>query len=152
MKVLKRYNQIWDNNLMWWGTTLQDVLQVPSRLLLYGVLFPMGFPGGTVSIESTCNVGDLGSIPGLGRSPGEGKGYPLQYSGQENSVDCMVHGIAKSRTWLSNFHSLGTDCDNLMKGRIKKKWEGHSTWWVLLSTEAWSPQNNGCTSLKCKIF
>ena len=46
--------------------------------------------------ESACNVGDLGSIPGLGRSPGEGKGYPLQYSGLENSMDCIVHGVAES--------------------------------------------------------
>ena len=45
-----------------------------------------------------CNAGDLGLIPGLGRSPGEGKGYPLQYSGLENSMDCLVHGVAKSRT------------------------------------------------------
>ena len=50
-----------------------------------------------------CNVGDLGSIPGLGRSPGEGKGYPLQYSGLENSMDYIVHGVTKSRTQLSNF-------------------------------------------------
>ena len=48
--------------------------------------------------ESACNAGDLGSIPRLGRSPGERKGYPLQYSGLENSMDCIVHGIAKSRT------------------------------------------------------
>ena len=54
--------------------------------------------------ESTCNVGDRGPIPGLGRSPGEGKGYPLQYSGLENSMDCIVHGVAKSQTQLSNFH------------------------------------------------
>ena len=47
---------------------------------------------------------DLGSIPGLGRSPGEGTGYPLQYSGLENSIDCVVHGVAKSRTQLSDFH------------------------------------------------
>ena len=53
--------------------------------------------------ESACNVGDLGSIPGLGRSPGEGKGHPLQYSGLENSTDCIGHGVAKSRTGLSNF-------------------------------------------------
>ena len=46
--------------------------------------------------ESACNAGDLGSIPGLGRSPGEGKGYPFQYSGLENSVDCIVHGVAES--------------------------------------------------------
>ena len=50
------------------------------------------------------HAGDLGLIPGLGRSPGEGKGYPLQYSGQENSMNCLVHGIAKSRTRLNNFH------------------------------------------------
>ena len=48
--------------------------------------------------ESACTVGDLGSIPGLGRSPGEGKGYPLQYSGLENSVDSTVHGVAESDT------------------------------------------------------
>ena len=55
--------------------------------------------------ESTCNARDLGSIPGLGRSPGEGNGYPPQYSDLENSMDCRVHGVAKSWTWLSNFHS-----------------------------------------------
>ena len=55
-----------------------------------------GFPFGSAGKESTCNVGDLGLIPGLGRSsPGEGKGYPLQYSGPENSMDCIVHGGAK---------------------------------------------------------
>ena len=43
-------------------------------------------------LRISCNVGDLGSIPGLGRSPGEGKGYPLQYSGLENSMDCVIHG------------------------------------------------------------
>ena len=48
------------------------------------------------------NVGNLGSIPGLGRSPGEGNGYLLQYSGLENSMDCRVHGVAKTR--LSKFH------------------------------------------------
>ena len=64
------------------------------------------FPCGSAGKEFTCNVGDLGSIPGLGRFPGEGKGYPLQYSGLENSMGCIVHGVPKSRTWLSNFHSL----------------------------------------------
>ena len=49
-------------------------------------------------------MGDLGSIPGLKRSPGEGKGYPLQYSGLENSMDCIVHGVTKSQTGLSDFH------------------------------------------------
>ena len=53
---------------------------------------------GLASKESACNVGDLGSIPGLERSPGEGKGYSLQCSGLENSLDCIVHGVAKSWT------------------------------------------------------
>ena len=61
-------------------------------------------PGGSAGKESACNGGDLDSIPGLGRSPGEGKGYPLQYSGLENSMDCIAHGVAKSQTQLSNFH------------------------------------------------
>ena len=67
-----------------------------------------GFPGGSAGKESTCNVGDLGSIPGLGRSPGEWNGYPLQYSGLEGYVDCIVHGVAKSRKRLSNFLVYGT--------------------------------------------
>ena len=54
--------------------------------------------------ESACNARGLGSIPGLGRSPREGKGYPLQYSGLENSMDCIVRGVTKSRTRLSDFH------------------------------------------------
>jgi len=64
----------------------------------------LGFPRGSAGKESTDNVGDLGSIPGLGRSPGEGKGYPVQYSDLENSMDCIVHGVAKSQTQLSDFH------------------------------------------------
>ena len=103
----------------------------------------LGFPGSSVGKESTCNAGDPGWIPELGRSPGEGIGYPLQYSwasfvvqlvnnppamretwvrslgwedplekgrathsssGLENSIGCIVHGVTKSQTWLSNFH------------------------------------------------
>ena len=64
----------------------------------------MGFPCGSAGKESTCNVGDLGSIPGLGSSPGEGKGYALQYSDPENSMDCIVLGVMKSRTRQSDFH------------------------------------------------
>ena len=63
----------------------------------------LGFPCGLAGKESACNGGDLGSIPGLVRSPGEGKGHPLQYSGLENSMDCIVHGVAKSQTRLSDF-------------------------------------------------
>ena len=63
-----------------------------------------GFPGGSADKESACNVGDLGLMLGLGRSPGEGKGYPLLYSGLENSMDCTVHGVTMSQTQLSDFH------------------------------------------------
>ena len=66
------------------------------------VSFPCGLSGKKKNFS--CNVGDLGSFSGLGRSPGEGKGYPLQSSGLENFMDCMVHGITKSRIRLSNFH------------------------------------------------
>ena len=59
---------------------------------------------GSAGKESTCNAGDPGSIPGLQRFPGEGNGYPLQYSGLENSMDSVVHGVAKSPTQLSDFH------------------------------------------------
>ena len=57
-----------------------------------------GFPHSSDGKESTCNAGDPGSAPGLGSLPGEGKGYPLQYSGLETSTDCIVHGVAKSQT------------------------------------------------------
>ena len=68
----------------------------------------MGFPGGSDSKSSAHNAGDPGSIPGLGRSPGEGNGNPLQYSCLENSMDggaqwATVHGVTKSRTRLSDF-------------------------------------------------
>ena len=68
----------------------------PIRCLLPGY--------SSVGKESVCNSRDPGLIPGSGRSPGEGKGYPLQYSGLENSMDCVGRGIIKSRTRLSDFH------------------------------------------------
>ena len=68
----------------------------------------MGFPCGSASKESNSNVGDLGSILGLGKSPGEGQGYPLQYSGLENPMDCIGHGVANSRTRQSDFHFHGS--------------------------------------------
>ena len=58
----------------------------------------LGFLGGSAGKESACSVGDPGLIPGLGRSPGEGKGYLRQYSGLENSKDCIVHGATNIRT------------------------------------------------------
>ena len=71
-----------------------DFFGQPNRFL-------RGFPGSSVGKESTCNAGDTSSIPGLGRSPGEGTSYPFQYSGLQNSMDCIIHGAAKSQ---SNFH------------------------------------------------
>ena len=66
----------------------------------------LGFLCGSTGKESTFNAGDLGLIPGLGRSPGEGKSYPLQYFGLENSMDCTVRRVAKSRTQLGDFRIL----------------------------------------------
>ena len=58
----------------------------------------MGFPCDSAGKETTCNVGDLGSIPRLGRSPGKGKDYPFQFSSLENSMDYIVYGVTKSQT------------------------------------------------------
>ena len=79
------------------------MLPTCSYFKLYSKL---GFPCGSAGKESTYNVGDLGSIPLLGRSPGEGNGYPLQYSGLENSMDYTVHGVAKGQTQVSDFHTV----------------------------------------------
>ena len=78
-----------------------------------------GFPGGSAGKESACNVGDLGSIPALGRPPGEGKGYPLQYSGLENSMDCIVHGGSKDLD-MTEWLSLSLSKDNI---RSKVQWD-----------------------------
>ena len=64
----------------------------------------LGFHFDSAGKESACNAGDLGSIPGLGRSPGGGKGYPLQYSDLENPMDCTVLRVTKNWTRLSDFH------------------------------------------------
>ena len=66
----------------------------------------MGFLFGSAGKESARNAGDLGLIPGFGRSPGEGKGFPLQYSGLENSMDSIVHGVTKSQTQMNNFFTF----------------------------------------------
>ena len=78
-------------------------MYVKRFVILRTISCILGFPCGSAGKESVCNVGDLGSIPGLGRSPGEENGYPFQYSGLENSMDCRVHGITKSWTRLSDF-------------------------------------------------
>ena len=78
------------------GLGLERVLSLSDCLTL--IVLGRGFPGGSTGKESTCSVGDLGSIPGLRRSPGERKGYPLQYPGLENSMGSRVHGVAESDT------------------------------------------------------
>ena len=83
-----------NKKILFWGYLVSVIWLYPQ----------LGFPGGSAGKESACNAGDLGSIPGLGRSPGEGKGYPLQYSGLENSMDSIVHGVTKNWTGLSDFH------------------------------------------------
>ena len=75
-----------------------------NRIILCILMYTLGLPCGSAGKVRVCNVGDLGSIPRFGRCPGEGKGYPLQHSGLENSMNCIVHGVVKSWTQLSHFH------------------------------------------------
>ena len=96
-----------------------------------------GFPCGSAGKESACNAGDLGSIPGLGRSPGEVKHYPLQYSGLENSMNCIVHGVTESQTQLSAFHFQMT-----LKGSFKSpRWHAGSAW--VRQAESWKLCSHG---------
>ena len=81
------------------STASSEGSQLINRCLqLLAFMYGKGFPYGSAGKESACNAGDLGSIPGLERSLRGGNGYPLQYSGLENSMDCTVHGVAKSWT------------------------------------------------------
>ena len=109
---------LFDPCTLWWNVGLfpsLDYCEGSPNLGLQGCIYLfvdtfvwMGFPGSSDSKASAHNAGDLGLIPGLGRSPGEGNGNPLQYSWLENSMDggawwATVHRVAKSRTWLSDF-------------------------------------------------
>ena len=106
-------NRLPDLAVLWELLAADFLLYISFKSLLYHLflyririilIYSGGFPNSTDGKESACNVKDLGSIPRLGRSPGDGNGYPLQYSGLENSMDCIVHGVAKSRTHLNDFH------------------------------------------------
>ena len=70
-----------------------------------GHMYTYGLPCGSAGKEPSCNVGDVGLIHGLGSYPGERKGYPFQYSGLKNPMECIVHGVTKSQIRLSNFHT-----------------------------------------------
>ena len=92
--LTKHKDFLWDKSVVSW-----DSFHRSKRLLQKGL--GLGCSAGR---ESACNAGDLSSVPELGRSPGEGKVYPLQYSGLENCMDCIVHEVTKSQTQLSDFH------------------------------------------------
>ena len=92
-----KINSLYPLKKILFGFWLENTFRTILSYLLWAFLVDQ------LQSESACNAGDLGSITGLGRSPGEVKGYPLQYSGLENSMDCKVHGIAKSWTRLSDF-------------------------------------------------
>ena len=118
-------------------TNLSSVNQCLAIIITAFQVPSQGFPGGSAGKESTCNAGDLDSIPGLGRSPGEGKGYPLQYSGLENYTDCIVHGVAKSRAPLSDFHSQVPS-----QAQLGLKWEqvpGAAGWSLRLRSDKCLP-------------
>ena len=82
----------------------------------------LGSPCSSAGKESSCNAGDLGSIPGLGRAPEERKGYPLQDSDLENSMDCIVHGLTKSSTWLSDFQCERSKTQKANDDKIPCMW------------------------------
>ena len=85
-------------NLYIWKFLVHALLKPRLKDFEHSLTSMVGFPCGSAGKESACNVGGLGLIPRLGRSPEEGKAYPLQYSGLENSRDCIVRGVAESDT------------------------------------------------------
>ena len=122
------YGNLWENNKRprfdpWAGKIHRRRDRIPIPVFL-------DYPCGSAGKESTCNAGDLGLIPGLGRSPGEGKGYPLQYSGLENSVDRVVQGLKES------------DTTEQLSLRFMRKWG--LPWWLSVNN---LPANAGDASL-----
>ena len=112
-------------------TVIPEQLSSWSRSWTFPSLVPcthyQGFPWGSAGKESACIAGDLGLIPGLWRSPGEGKGYTLQYSGLENSIEYTVRGVAKSRTRLSDVHFTHVLCPLLCHPELHADF--HSLTW-----------------------
>ena len=91
---------------------------------------------GSAGKESACNAEDLGLIPGLEKSPGEGKGYPLQYIGLENPMDCIVHGVVKSWTQLSDFYLTSLHQEKQEALALFQQTLSSEIVW----TEQWSPK------------
>ena len=102
--VIDRYADMGFHFLPLMSWLVLKMYSVSDLLAFYLII--LGFPDGSAGKQSACNTGDLGSIPGWGRSPGEGNGYPLQCSGLENSMICIDRGVTKSQTQLSDFHSF----------------------------------------------
>ena len=107
-------------------------------------LFLLHFPGSSADKESTCNAGDLDLIPGLGRSPGEGNSYSLQYSGLENSIDSIVQVVTKRQTRLSKFHihvHVAFCCfcyGNQFQYSCLENPVDREAWWAAVHEVAWS--------------
>ena len=108
----------------------------------------LGFHCGSAGEESACNTGDLGSTPGLRRSTGEGKGYPLQYSGLENSMDCTVHRVAKSQTRPSNFHFTSLHFNHNGAAGSDQAPPGRPT---RLKSVSGDPRSGGCFASKSPV-
>ena len=109
----------------------------------------MAFPHSSIHEESVCNAGDPGSISGSGRSPGEGKGYPLQYSGLENSMDYIVHGVTKSWTQLSDFHFLfQIKCGIFIQWNISRQQKRNE---VLIPATTWMNTGNNTLSKRGQV-
>ena len=105
----------------------------------------VGFPDSSAGKESTCNAGDLSSVPRLGRSPGEGKSYPLQYSGLENSTNCIIHGVVKSRTRLGDFHFQRAEMEWEVGRRFKR--EGAYVYLWLIHVYVWQKLTQYCQAI-----
>ena len=132
---------------------------IPRPCLIHHFPSPssQGFSCGSAGKESTCNAGDLGSIPELGKSPGEGNSYPLRYSGLESVIlDCTVHGVTKSRTQMSDFHffpvlylllfgvlpTISTQGQSCLRWREYPFVQGHASFTgghLLSDVEGWRP-------------
>ena len=101
--------------------TSVEFRKIPWRKERLPIPVFLGFPCDSASEESAYHAGDLGSIPRLGRSPGERKGYPVQYSGLEKSMDCRVHGVAKSQTQLLSLRIISVIGKNSKDTELKNE-------------------------------